>query len=307
MRYRNLGANGPQVSVVGLGASHFGRICDLQRTQQVVDAALDSGINFIDTAEAYAGSEELLGQVLNTRRQNVVVSSKFGHAWSNPEGGRGTRRVVRASIEGTLRRLQTDYLDLYMMHFPDADTPIDETLQALHELVQEGRVRFVGLSNFAAWEVVEAQFTARPFSQFICVQHPYNLLDRTVERDVVAVCKRYRICLVPAVPLAAGLLTGKYHRGDQPQPGTTLAAKQKRISNKTFDVLEKLECFAHEHAISLLELAIGWLAAQPCIGPVITGATAPEQIRANANACDWQPSSDDLAALDRLTTSTTTL
>src|SRR5438094_730510 len=205
MRYRQLGSFGPMVSVVGLGASHFGRVCDLGQSRAVVDAALDAGITFIDTAEAYAGSEDLLGQVLRGRRKDVVVSSKFGHPWTHPHRRRGTRQVVRASIEGTLRRLQTDYLDVYLMHSDDPETPLEETLDALHELVQRGSVRFVGASNFPAWKIVDAHWIAQTerLSPFVCVQHPYNLLDRAIERDVVPVCMRYGIGLVPAAPLAS--------------------------------------------------------------------------------------------------------
>jgi aryl-alcohol dehydrogenase-like predicted oxidoreductase len=300
MRYRQLGSFGPTVSVVGLGASHFGRVCNLEQTRAVVDAALDVGITFIDTAEAYAGSEELLGQVLRGRRQDVIVSSKFGHPWTHPRGRRGTRQVVRASIEGTLRRLQTDYLDVYLMHSDDPATPLEETLEALHELVQRGCIRFIGASNFPAWKIVDAHWIARTeqLSPFVCVQHPYNLLDREIERDIVPVCTRYGVGLVPAVPLASGLLSGRYRRGEPVPPGTRVAARQPALSRELFDRLEKLECFASARGISLLELAIGGLAAQPCVGPVITGATTPDQIRANARAADWAPSAEVVAELN---------
>ncbi len=301
MRYRQLGSFGPTVSVLGLGASHFGRVCDLEQTRAIVHAALDAGITFIDTAEAYAGSEDLLGQVLQERRQDVIVSSKFGHPWTHPPGKRGSREVVRASIEGTLRRLRTDYLDLYLMHFDDPDAPLEETLEALHELVQRGCVRFVGASNFPAWKIVDAHWIARTqqLTPFVCVQYPYNLLDRQIERDVVPVCTHYGLGLVAAVPLASGLLSGRYRRGEPVSPGTRLATRPP-LSETVFDQVDKLRGFARERDVSLLELAIGGLAALPSVGPVITGATTPEQIRANARAADWAPSAADLAALNAL-------
>jgi aryl-alcohol dehydrogenase-like predicted oxidoreductase len=303
VRYRQLGPFGPRVSVVGLGGSLFGRVCDVPQTQAVVDAAIDAGITFIDTAEAYPGSEEVLGPALHGRRQHLVVSSKFGHPFSHPRGGRGTREVVRASLEASLRRLQTDYLDLYLMHFPDPETPIEETLAALDELIRQGTIRWLGVSNFAAWEVVEAQWTARTrqLTQLVCVQNAYNLLERDIERDLQPVCARYDLAIIPYRPLAAGLLTGRYRRGDVPKPGSRLAGSTRLPSDDVFDRLEALRTFGAERGVSLLQVAIGGLAAQPCVGPVITGATTPEQIVANAAASDWLPSADDLAQLNALT------
>ena len=290
------------MSTLGLGASQFGRVCDLEQTRRVVDAALEVGITFVDTAEAYAGSEELLGEVLKGRRHHVTLSSKFGHPWTHPEGRWGSRRVVYQSIEGTLRRLQTDFLDVYVIHVRDPDTPIEETLSALHDLVQKGTIRYIGASNFAAREILEVQRTAslRQLTPLLCVQNRYNLLDRDIERDVVRICKRYGLGIVPAVPLASGLLTGKYTRGEPPPPGSRLASRQVPVSDETYDRLDQLTWFANERGISLLQLAIGGLAAQPCVGPVITGATTPEQIKSNAEAAEWVPSADDLAALDAL-------
>lgn len=299
MRYQRIGTRGPSASVVGLGASHFGRVCDRQQSRAVVDAALDAGINFIDTAEAYPGSEELLGYALQGRRQHVLVASKFGHPANHPTGRRATRQVIQASIEGTLRRLQTDYLDLYLMHMPDPRTPIAETLAGLDELVRSGLVRFVGASNLDAAQIAEAQSVAHalPMRQMVCVQNRYNLLDRDVERDVIPVCQSQGLGLVPHTPLASGLLTGRLRRGDPLIPGTRLADKHTTISDETFDAVERFECFAQQRGISMVSLAVGWLAAQPCVGPVITGATTPEQIRANAAAGEWIPSPDDVIAL----------
>jgi aryl-alcohol dehydrogenase-like predicted oxidoreductase len=290
------------VSSLGLGASLFGRVCDLEQTRRVVDAAIDAGITFVDTAEAYAGSEELLGEVLKGRRHQVTLSSKFGHPWTNPEGRWGSRRVVYKSIEGTLRRLQTDFLDVYVIHVRDPDTPFEETLSALHDLVLQGSIRHIGASNFTAQEILQVQRTAslRELTPLLCVQHRYNLLDRDIEGDVVRTCKRYGLGIVPATPLASGLLTGKYRRGEPPPPGSRLASRRVPVSDETYDRLDRLTWFANERGISLLQLAIGGLAAQPCVGPVITGATTPEQIRSNAEAAEWAPSADDLAALDAL-------
>jgi aryl-alcohol dehydrogenase-like predicted oxidoreductase len=302
VRYRRLGSSGPLVSTLGLGASQFGRVCDLEQTRRVVDVALDVGITFVDTAEAYAGSEELLGKVLKGRRQHVTLSSKFGHPWTNPEGRWGTRRVVYQSIEGTLRRLQTDVLDVYVIHVRDPDTPIEETLGALHDLVQKGDIRYIGASNFAAREIMQVQRTAglRQLTPLLFVQNRYNLLDRDIERDIVGICKRNGLGIVPAAPLASGLLTGKYKRGEPPPPRSRLASRRAPVSDETYDRLDQLTWFANERGISLLQLAIGALAAQPCVGPVITGATAPEQIKSNAEAAEWVPSADDLASLDAL-------
>jgi aryl-alcohol dehydrogenase-like predicted oxidoreductase len=302
VHYRRLGSSGPLVSTLGLGASQFGRVCDLEQTRRVVDAALEVGITFVDTAEAYAGSEELLGKVLKGRRHHVTLSSKFGHPWTNPEGHSGSRRVVYQSIEGTLRRLHTDFLDVYVIHVRDPETPIAETLDALHDLVQKGAIRYLGVSNFAAQEVVQVQEIAdlHQLTPLLCVQNQYNLLERDIERDVVGVCKRYGLGIVPAVPLASGLLTGRYKRGEPPPPGSRLASRQSPVSDETYDRLDQLTRFATERGISLLQLAIGGLAAQPCVGPVITGATTPEQIKSNAAAAEWVPSADDLASLDAL-------
>ncbi len=290
------------MSHVGLGGSLFGRICDLQQTRRVVDAALECGINFVDTAEAYPGSEELLGSALLGRRQQVVLASKFGHPQDYPSGGAAARETVRGSIEGTLRRLQTDYVDIYMLHFPEPSSPIEATLAALEELVGEGKVRWLGVSNFAAWELVEAQLTAkfRGLVPLLCAENRYSLFDREIEHDVLPVCRRYELTLIPYSPLASGLLSGQYARDMPPAKTSRLAGRWSRLTDADFEKLDRLTAFAAARGISLLELAIGWLAAQPAVGPVITGATKPEQIRANAAAGEWCPSEADLAALRAL-------
>jgi aryl-alcohol dehydrogenase-like predicted oxidoreductase len=263
--------------VVGLGASHFGRVCDLLQTRAVVDAALDAGITFIDTAEAYPGSEELLGQTLRSRRAAVVLSSKFGHPHNHPGGPRGTRQVIRTSLERSLQRLRTEYLDVYLMHAPDPQTPLEETLEALRELRAEGLVRYFGLSNHPAAQIA---------SGITCVQERYNLLNRAIESDILPLARRLGIGLVPAAPLASGVLTGRRNDPD--------------VDDRTWTVLAGLREFARSRAISMVQLAIGWLAAQSGVGPIITGATRPEQIVANARAADWQPSQDELEAIDAL-------
>ncbi len=302
MRYRQMGAHGPSVSVVGLGGSLFGRICDQRQTCAVVDAALDAGVTFVDTAEAYPGSEEVLGHALKGRRERVVLLSKFGHPASHPNGGNGRRAVVRASLEGSLRRLQTDHLDLYLMHFPDPETPIEETLGALHQEIQRGTIRYAGVSNFAAWQVVEAQWVAQSggVSQLTCVEERYNLLERDAEREIAPMCERYGLAIIPYMPLARGLLTGRYQRGDTPKPGSRLGNTNRAMADGTFERVEALQAFAAERGISLLQLAIGGLAAQPCVGPVITGATTPEQITANAASADWVPTEEDMQRLRAL-------
>jgi aryl-alcohol dehydrogenase-like predicted oxidoreductase len=298
-----MGATGPTVSVVGLGGSLFGRACDPRQTSAVVDAALDAGVTFVDTAEDYPGSEEALGHALKGRRERVVLLSKFGHPQSHPTGGNGRAQVVRASIEGSLRRLQTDHLDLYVLHFPDPETPIEETLGALDREIARGTIRFAGVSNFAAWQVVEAQWAARcgGLSPLTCVEERYNVLERHVEREITPMCLRYGLSIIPYMPLARGLLTGRYRRGDTPKPGSRLGSTRRAMADGTFDRLEALQAFAAERGISLLQLAIGGLAAQPCVGPVITGATRPEHIAANAAAADWVPSAADVEQLDTLT------
>ncbi len=298
-----MGAGGPTVSVLGLGGSLFGRVCDQQQTCAIVDAALDAGVTFVDTAQDYPGSEEALGYALRGRRERVVLLSKFGHPQSHPGGGNGRAAVVSTSLEGSLRRLQTDHLDFYLMHFPDPETPIEETLGALQREIERGTIRFAGVSNFAAWQVVDAQWTARwnNLSQLACVEERYNLLERDVEREITPMCQRYGLSIIPYMPLARGLLTGRYRRGDTPKSGSRLGSTRRAMTDGTFERVEALQAFAAERGISVLQLAIGGLAAQPCVGPIITGATAPAQIAANAEAANWVPSADELQQLKTLT------
>jgi aryl-alcohol dehydrogenase-like predicted oxidoreductase len=309
MRHRTVGFSGLMVSVVGLGGNNFGFRVDEDGTRAVVDVALEAGVTLIDTADTYGGgggSEELLGQVLEGRRDQVVVATKFGGdmhgANGEDHGARGSRRYIRRAVEGSLRRLRTDWIDLYQYHFPDGVTPVEETLAALDELVQEGKVRYAGSSNMDGWEVVEAEWTARRdhLSRFVSAQNEWNLLERDVEAELVPACRRYGIGILPYFPLASGLLTGKYRRGERPPDGTRLASRPDRLSAQAFDRVEALEKFAADRGITLLEVAIGWLAAQPVVASVIAGATRPEQVRANVDAAGWQPSDEDLRALDQI-------
>jgi aryl-alcohol dehydrogenase-like predicted oxidoreductase len=309
MRYRPLGSSGLVVSVVGLGANNFGRRIDLDETRAVVDAALDTGITLVDTADIYGnqgGSEALVGEVLRGRRNQVVLATKFGmdmNGANGPDwGARGSRRYVRFAVESSLQRLQTDWIDLYQYHQPDGITPLEETVAALDELVREGKVRYVGSSNFASWQVADADSYARHAgtSRYISAQNGYSLIDRTVERDLVPACLAHGVGVLPYFPLANGLLTGKYRRGEPAPDGTRMQSRIDTVKDRTFDRIEALETYARERGLTLLDVAIGGLAAQPAVGSVIAGATRPEQVKANAAAGDWEPTAEDLTALDTI-------
>lgn len=310
MRYRQLGDSGLTVSVVGLGCNNFGGSrLDLDSTRRVVDTALDCGITLLDTADVYGdrgGSEELLGEVLQGRRDEVVLATKFGADMAGGNGrewgARAGRRYVRQAVEASLRRLRTDWIDLYQLHRPDGTTPVAETLAALDELVREGKIRYAGCSNFAAWQLTEAEWVARSTgsTRFISVQNEYSLLERGLEADVAPACERYGVGILPYFPLASGLLTGKYRRGEPPAEGTRLTRRPEALTDEAFDRVEALQRYADERGVSLVDVAIGALATQPAVGSVIAGATKPEQVRANAAAAGWQPSASDLAALDEI-------
>ncbi|MBL7497683.1 aldo/keto reductase [Frankia sp. CNm7] len=309
MRYRPLGSSGLLVSVVGLGCNNFGSRVDLNGTRAVVDAAIEAGINFFDTADTYGnkgGSETLLGHVLRSRRDDVVLATKFGNdmggVYGPDYGARASRRYIRKAVEGSLSRLQTDYLDLYQLHNLDGVTPIEETLDALDELVKEGKVRYVGACNLDGWQAADAEWTARASgrTRFISAQNHYNLLERGVEAELVPAALKYGIGILPYFPLANGILTGKYSRDEPPEPGTRMAGRQDELTDEIFDQVETLETFARERDRSLLDVAIGGLAAQPGVASVIAGATSAAQVRANAVAGAWQPRADDLAVLDKI-------
>jgi aryl-alcohol dehydrogenase-like predicted oxidoreductase len=311
MEYRQLGDSGLTVSVVGLGCNNFGGRIDADQADAVVGAALDAGITLFDTADVYRGeqgsSEEILGKALGARRDDVVIATKFGgdmKGENGPDWGvRGSRRYIRKAVESSLRRLGTDWIDLYQLHVPDEVTPIEETLAALSELVAEGKVRYLGSSQFAGWQVVDADWAARTngSQHFISAQNRYNLLEREVEDELVPACEHLGIGVLPFFPLASGLLTGKYKRGEEPPAGTRLAKQPERLARADFDKIEALETFAAERDLTLLDVAIGGLAAQPTVASVIAGATRPEQIEQNVAAGLWEPTFEDLATLDELT------
>ena len=313
MEYRNLGRSGMQVPLAGLGCNNFGRRMDYDQTEAVVHSCVELGVTFFDTADVYGPrgvSEEYLGRALKGRRHEVIIATKFaspmgeGPMWSG-----GSRRYIMNAVRDSLRRLQTDYIDLYQMHVPDATTPIEETMRALDDLVHTGDVRYIGCSNFSAWQLVEAQWTARSFhgTEFVSAQNPYSLLDRRIERDLLPVCEKYGVSMLPYFPLASGFLTGKYHRGEAPPPGTRLAGAapmaERLMTERNWAVLEKLEAFAAERGRTVLDVALAWLAAQPTVDCVIAGATRPEQVETNVRALAWQMTPEEVAEVAAITES----
>jgi aryl-alcohol dehydrogenase-like predicted oxidoreductase len=312
MTYRRLGSSGLAVSVVGVGCNNFGRKLDLAGTRAVVDAAIDTGITLFDTADVYGdpagASEECLGAALkaNGKRDDVIVATKFGSSMGGPGwAARGSRGYIVKAVEASLRRLGTDYIDLYQIHRPDEHTPISETLSTLDDLVRSGKVRYVGSSNFAGWQVADAAWTAQTSNSvaFVSAQNEYSLLDRRLEKDVIPACERFNVGMLPFFPLANGLLTGKYRRDDVPA-GSRLSLDRwaPYLAQAPWDVIEKVEAYAQERSVSILDVAISGLAAQPTVASVIAGATTPEQVRANAAAGTWSPTPDDLTALNAITT-----
>jgi aryl-alcohol dehydrogenase-like predicted oxidoreductase len=306
VRQRSLGASGIDVSAVGLGCNNFGSRVDAQGTTAVVDAARDAGVTFFDTADVYGnrgGSETFLGQALKGRRDEVVLATKFGHPMSDgAPAARGSRAYIREAVEASLKRLGTTWIDLYQYHRPDGITPIEETLGALAELVQEGKVRAIGSSNFGAEQVVEADrlATEHGWTRFATAQNEYSLLERTAERELLPACERLQIGVLPYFPLASGLLTGKYRRGEGAPPGTRLYGREERLTDEVFDRVEALERYASGRGRTLLEVAVAGLLAQPMIASIIAGATKPEQVRANAAASEWEPTTADVEELRRV-------
>ncbi len=303
MQLRRLGSSGLKVSVIGLGCNNFGMRIDQAQTRMVVDAALDAGINFFDTADIYGGSksEVFLGEALKGRREESVLATKF----ANPMGEGaylrgGARRYIVKAVEDSLRRLQTDHIDLYQMHVPDPETPIEETLRALDDLVRAGKVLYIGNSNFAGWQIADADWTSRTggLERFVSAQNNFSLLERGVEREVLPACERFGLGLLPYFPLASGLLTGKYQRGEPPHQGTRLAAWGKRgaaaLNDRNFDRLEALEKWAGQRGRRILDLAFAWLLGHGVVSSVIAGATSPEQVQANARCAEWILTSEEV-------------
>ena len=310
MRYRPVGDSGLMVSVAGLGCNNFGRRLDLEATRAVVDAAIEAGITLLDTADIYGnggGSEELLGQVLAGRRDQVVLASKFGFdefdmGYGTAAGAKGGRAYIRRAVERSLRRLRTDYLDLYQIHTPDPVTPVAETLAALTELVAEGKVRYLGNSNFTGWQIADAAHVARAAGAvpFVSAQNHWSLLERGAEAEVVPAARHFGLGVLPFYPLANGLLTGKVRKGRPAPAGSRLASRPGYVTGAKLDRVEALISWAGQRGLTVLEVAIGALAAQPGCASVIAGATSSEQVKANAAAADWIPSPAELAELDQL-------
>jgi aryl-alcohol dehydrogenase-like predicted oxidoreductase len=297
MELRRLGTSGLKVSEIGLGCNNFGMRIDQGATDEVVGAAIEAGINFFDTADIYGGaqSEVMLGKALGDKRKDVIVATKFAMPMGpSPYQRGGSRRYVLSAVEASLSRLGTDYIDLYQMHQPDPDTPIEETLDALDDVVRAGKARYVGCSNFAGWQIADAHWTAkvRGLSRFVTAQNNWSLLERRVEHEVVPACAHFGLGLLPYFPLASGLLSGKYARGEAPPAGTRLAAWGRRgadaINARNFDRIEALSAWAAARGHGLLELAFTWLLGHAVVPSVIAGATSADQVRANAAAAAWR-------------------
>ncbi|MFM9966817.1 MAG: aldo/keto reductase [Burkholderiales bacterium] len=316
MQQRTLGNSGLLVSAVGLGGNNFGGRLNAAETRAVVHKALDMGITFYDSADAYGrrgggktGSAEIvLGDALGTRRKDIVLSTKFGHAMDDEGKLKGaSRRYIVTAVEDSLKRLKTDWIDLYQLHAADPLTPIEETMRALDDLVRQGKVRYIGCSGVQAWQFVAANWTAKSLglTQFISHQHEYSLVNRAIEEELVPAAKSVGICILPFYPLASGLLTGKYKPGTPPPPGSRFANPTRfetRFQNDaTMKKVEALRTFAEGRGHTILELAMSWLVAQPHVGSVIAGATTPEQVESNVKAASWALSAEDLAAVDKLT------
>lgn len=296
MQLRRLGNSGLKVSVIGLGCSNFGMRIDQAQTRMVVDAALDCGVNFFDTADIYGASksEVFLGEALKGRRDKAVLATKFANPMGEGEYLRGgARRYIVKAVEDSLKRLHTDHIDLYQMHVPDADTPIEETLRALDDLVRAGKVLYIGNSNFTGWQIADADWSSRTqgLERFVSAQNNFSLLERGVEREVLPACERFGLGLLPYFPLASGFLTGKYQRGEPPRQGTRLAAWGKRgaaaLNDRNFDRLEALENWATQRGRRILDLAFAWLLGHNAVSSVIAGATSPEQVQTNARCAEW--------------------
>jgi aryl-alcohol dehydrogenase-like predicted oxidoreductase len=311
MEIRNLGGSGLRVSAVGLGCNNFGQRTDLETSRKVIHKAIDLGITLFDTADIYAdmgGSETVLGEVLGSRRKDIVLATKFSKPMSSDGSKQGaSRRYIMSAVEASLRRLKTDYIDLYQQHDYDPLTPIDETLRALDDLIRQGKVRYIGNSNFPAWRVAEVEYVARAMnvSHFISCQDEYSLVLRDIEKALLPCAQEYRLGLLPFFPLASGLLTGKYKRG-QAAPDDTRFSKVPRLRDRYVtprneEIVEKLQAFAQARGHAMLELAFSWLAARPQVASVIAGATGVEQVEQNVKAIGWHLSADDMAEIDKIT------
>ncbi len=314
MPLRRMGASGLLVSAVGLGCNNFGRAGaateTLEGTRVVLDAAADAGITFLDTADIYGKtpglSETLMGEALRGRRDRFVLATKFGHGGFTAgieAGSKGSRSYVRRAVEASLTRLQTDWIDLYQLHTPDPATPIAETLDALNDLVREGKVRYIGHSNLSGWQIAEAASVARERHDvpFVSAQNHYSLLARAAEREVLPAVERFGLGFLPYFPLRNGLLTGKFTRRGGPADTRIMRGRQHLLNDAPWDALERYQDFCDERSITMLQATIGWLLSHPALSSVIAGATSAAQVRANAAAATaWTPDAADLAAIDEL-------
>ncbi|MEZ4502373.1 MAG: aldo/keto reductase [Dehalococcoidia bacterium] len=309
MEFRRLGHSGLEVSVVGLGTNNFGGRIDYDATKAVIDKSLEVGINLFDTADVYGGrgkSEELIGRAIQGRRHEVVLATKFASPMGEGPMTSGTsRKYIMQAVEDSLRRLDTDYIDLYQVHRPDPKTPVEETMRALDDLVTSGKVRYLGNSNYSGWQIAESHYVAQAnhWAPFISAQNQYNLLTRGAEAEVIPAAERFGQGMLPFFPLASGMLTGKYKRDSRPE-GARLSqgpAADRTLTDRNFDIVEKLEEFAQARGHTLLELAFSWLASQPSVGSVIAGATKPEQVEANAAAAGWRLDAEEMAEVDQIT------
>ncbi|MBV9531557.1 MAG: aldo/keto reductase [Bradyrhizobium sp.] len=311
MQIRNLGGSGLRVSAVGLGCNNFGQRTDLETSRKVIHKALDLGVTLFDTADIYAGfggSETVLGIVLGDRRKDIVLATKYSKPMASDGTKQGaSRRYIVSAVEASLKRLKTDYIDLYQQHDYDPMTPLEETLRALDDLIRQGKVRYIGNSNFPAWRVAEAEFTARAMNvnRFISCQDEYSLLVRDIEKDLLPAAKEYKLGLLPYFPLASGLLTGKYKRGAAAPQDTRFAKmpmlRERYVTPRNEEIVDKLEAFARARGHTLLELAFSWLAMQPQVASVIAGATRLEQVEQNVGATSFSLSAQEMAEIDALT------
>ena len=312
MEYRKLGNSGLKVSEISLGGNVFGKWADEQTSMAVINHALDMGINYIDTADMYGQghSEELVGKALKSKRAQVIIATKFGWVIGDgPNEGGASRYYIMKAVDASLRRLQTDYIDLYQIHLPDPTTPIEETLRALDDLVRAGKARYIGCSNFAAWQLCEALWTSKVnnLQSFVTVQPRYNLLERQIETELVPCCQAYNIGVIPWGPLVGGFLTGKYRKGQETPTGARLSQPYPLYDNifteANWNKLTKLEAFATEHGHTVGELAITWLLAKPWISTVIAGARKIEQVSANVTAAEWKLTAEEVAEVDAISKS----
>lgn len=308
MEYRTLGKSGLRVSAVGLGTNQFGGKVDEAGVRHLIDRALDAGVNFIDTADIYTGgrSEETIGKAIRGRRDKVIVATKVGsRVGDGPNEAGASRQRIRDGVEASLRRLGTDYIDLYQIHRVDPKTPFEETMRALDDLVRAGKVRYIGASNYAAWQLCRSNDLAQMYgwTQFVSVQPHYHMLERDIERELVPYCQTFGVGIIPYFPLAGGFLTGKYKRGEQPPEGSRGASSsyvQRYFTPRNFTIVERLGAIAQAHGRTLAELAIAWLLSRPQVNTIICGVTSTEQLQVNVRAADWQLAPDVLDEIDRI-------